>query len=208
MRLIGLTGPAGSGKDSVADVLCRDHGFVRYEFARPLKAALNAMFGWTPAQWNDREWKERKIDWLGASPRRLAQTLGTEWGRQIINPDIWLLLAAQFVRNPPKRIVSWSTPLHHSGEAWGEQAANGIVITDCRFQNEAAFISENDGEIWHIDRPGVGAVEAHASEAGLERFPGDLVIVNDGSLVWLADTVRDAMARPELYRVLFDGQVA
>lgn len=182
MKLIGLTGPAGSGKDSVADVLCRDHGFVRYEFARPLKAMLAAI----GVHANDRATKELPHPLFGKSPRRMAQTLGTEWMRELVNANGWLLLAGDFV--------------------YVHAFAKGIVITDCRFQNEAAFIAERDGVIWHIDRPGVAPVESHASESGLDRLPGDLVIPNHSDLNYLATTVNHAIANPEAFRVPYDGE--
>jgi dephospho-CoA kinase len=40
MRLIGLTGPAGCGKDTVAGFLCIVHGFVQVSFAKPIRNAL------------------------------------------------------------------------------------------------------------------------------------------------------------------------
>lgn len=184
MKLIGLTGPAGSGKDSVADVLCRDHGFVRYEFARPLKAMLAAI----GVDANDRATKELPHPLFGKSPRRMAQTLGTEWMRELVNANGWLLLAGEFIRSH-----EWSAD-RHLGDA-------RIVITDCRFQNEAAFIAERDGVIWHIDRPGVAPVAAHSSEDGLERLPGDLVIPNRGTLDDLAVLVANAVSKPYRFQV-------
>jgi len=73
--LIGLCGAAGSGKDSVADPLVRDHGFVRAAFADALKDIARREFGW-----------DGRKDHRG---RRLLQVLGTEAGRAY-NPDIWI----------------------------------------------------------------------------------------------------------------------
>lgn len=205
MKLIGLTGPAGAGKDSVADVLCKDHGFVRYEFARPLKAMLNVI----GVACDDRALKELPHPLFGKSPRRMAQTLGTEWMRELVNAEGWLLLAGKFI-DDVWRVKSLQIT---EGERLERPAARrmwnakGIVITDCRFQNEAAFIAERGGVIWHIERPGVAAVEAHSSESGLERLPGDLVIPNMGPLKMLPGTVGQAMAFPHFYTVPYDGQI-
>ncbi len=203
MKLIGLTGPAGSGKDSVADVLCRDHGFVRYEFARPLKAMLAAI----GVDANDRATKELPHPLFGKSPRRMAQTLGTEWMREMVNANGWLLLAGAFV----DRVRQVNSPEAYARYVAGESGfiplqAKGIVITDCRFQNEAAFIAERDGVIWHIDRLGVAPVESHASESGLDRLPGDLVIPNHNDLNYLLTTVGQAITNPEWFRVPYDGE--
>jgi len=93
MRLIGLTGPAGSGKDTVARLLCEQHGFVQMAFADPLRAMLKAGLGLTDEELHRRDLKEAPLEWLGKSPRQLLQTLGTEWGRQHVHPHLWLELA-------------------------------------------------------------------------------------------------------------------
>ena len=196
MRLIGLTGPAGCGKDSVAGILCRDHGFVRYAFAKPIKDMLKAI----GVDCDTREMKERADATIfGVSPRRMAQTLGTEWMRDTICQDGWLRLAAEHL----SRVEQWR------GQKLGPRkddrdlppAPEGVVITDVRFENEAAWLAERDGVLWHIDRPGVCPVEAHVSEKGLGRYPGDLVIRNDGTLGQLAHTVLQAVIAPTLYEV-------
>jgi len=177
MQLIGLCGVAGSGKDSVADHLCAKHGFVRYEFARPIKAMLSAI----GVDANNRETKEAPHPVFGVSPRRMAQTLGTEWMRDTICADGWLRCADEFLRFQKPQFDP------------DAQVAAGIVITDCRFIDEAAFIAGRNGTLWHIDRPGVDPVEAHSSEAGLGRYPGDVVIVNDNTIDALHYRVDQAM---------------
>ena len=88
MFLIGFTGRAGSGKDTAGQVLVRQLGFKRYAFADPIKKALNAMFGWHMGMWENRDWKEGDLPGMCYSPRLLAQTMGTEWGRSI-DPEFW-----------------------------------------------------------------------------------------------------------------------
>lgn len=155
MRLIGLTGLAGAGKDTVADFLRETQGFVGMAFADPLRAGLQAMFGLTPEQLNDRESKEAPIDWLGASPRRLMQTLGTEWGRTFVAKDVWLRTAQQTL----ERFRRAEPCLH----------IEGVVVTDVRFRNEADWIVAQGGEVWRIVRPAptlIGEPAAHVSECG------------------------------------------
>ena len=113
--------------------------------------------------------KEQVIPALGVSPRRLMQTLGTDWGRELIHPDIWLTMALQ-------RLV-------HVGP--------GMVIADVRFENEAAWVRKYGGRILHVHRPDAAAVETHASEYGIQQLPEDLVIMNAGSLEDLHAKVKD-----------------
>jgi hypothetical protein len=168
-RIIGLAGAAGAGKDTAAERLQARFGFERAAFAHPLKAGLRAMFGWEWAQMDDREWKERVLPDIGKSPRQLMQTLGTEWGRQLVNRDLWLLLAAERIG----AAQSCGLP--------------GMVFTDCRFENEATMILSLGGSVLHIARPGTEAVAAHVSE---QQLPSTLVtaqIVNDGSIADLCE---------------------
>lgn len=173
-KLIGLTGPAGSGKTEVANFLSNTRGFEQHMLAGPLKAGLCAMFGWTMDQWEDREWKERVIPGLGFSPRRAAQTLGTEWGRGL-NQDLWLLVAAMRWAKVP-------------------ETAAGLIVTDVRFDNEAEWVRASGGEVWRIERPGLAPVEAHSSERGVDPKLWTHLIQNDGSKYDLSMAVIDVLS--------------
>lgn len=52
MKIVGLTGVAGSGKDTAAELLVRDHGFVRVALADGMKRICAEVFGFT----NDQLW--------------------------------------------------------------------------------------------------------------------------------------------------------
>lgn len=175
--LIGITGKAGAGKDTVADYLCVENGYTKYCLAAPIKAAVNAMLTTAqaaPINWNNRAEKEARHPLLGCSPRRAAQTLGTDWGRQMINDSIWLVLANQFINSLQAR-------------------GYGVVVPDVRFENEASWLRERGGTLIHITRPGSPAVEAHISEAGVEVMVNDIVVTNDGSIATLLSKVRDGL---------------
>lgn len=168
MKLIGLTGRAGSGKDTVAQFLCETQGFVQIALADPLRAGLKAMLHLTDAELCDRALKERPLDWLGRSPRALLQTLGTEWGRHQVAPDLWLRVAARRIA-----AIRASKPCLHIA---------GVVVSDIRFDNEAEWLRAQGGELWQIVRPGAGldgATATHPSEHGVL---GDLRLFNDGTL--------------------------
>ena len=59
--LIGLSGKAGSGKDTAAEYLMAMHGFRQVAFADPLRAVVSAVFGVPPADFRDREAKEARL---------------------------------------------------------------------------------------------------------------------------------------------------
>lgn len=117
--IIGITGYAGSGKDTVADILVRDHGFVKVAFADPLKRICKDLFAFTDAQLWGSSSKRNEPDlryprehstevyhgqfciccgadlWGGTpavcflTPRHALQQLGTEWARSCYE-DVWV----------------------------------------------------------------------------------------------------------------------
>ena len=168
--LIGIAGRARSGKDTVANFIIAAIGGYRYSFADPIRAMLAPLgLDMSDPYWQAR--KEEPIPALGVSPRRMMQTLGTEWGRQLISPDLWLIMAHQrLLQNGP-----------------------GMVISDVRFDNEAAWIRKHGGRIIHVIRPDIKAVEAHASEDGIEMQDTDARLFNSGTLEELQLSVRELL---------------
>lgn len=58
MKLIGVTGQAGSGKDTVADRLVEEHGYVKIALADPLKRLGMHVFGFSEQQlWGPSEFR-------------------------------------------------------------------------------------------------------------------------------------------------------
>lgn len=148
MKLIAFTGPKYSGKTTAADTLMK---LVQYphkmSFAYPIKQALLAM-GFTREEILQGD-KEEPISPFGASCRRLCQTLGTDWGRNMVHKDIWLMLfARQFVIQ----------------ERSGTQL---IVIDDVRFDNEADMIKSLGGIIIKLE-PHYPSSDSHPSERGID----------------------------------------
>jgi len=174
-RLIGLTGRAGAGKDTAAAHLKAAHGFTAIAFADPIRRALSAMLGLAPIMFQHPH-KEEPISLIGKSPRQLMQTLGTEWGRNLVHPDIWLILAEEL-------ILTCRT----AGEC--------VVVTDVRFENEAALIRSLGGSVWHVDRSGAGTAHQHVSEAGVAYVPGyDVRLSNNGTVPMLHALIDGAFA--------------
>lgn len=178
--LIGLTGLAGVGKDTVRGIL-QDEGFTGFAFADPIRAMIRELLtsnGIDDSYMDNRERKETIIPALGVSYRHLAQTLGTEWGRNLAS-DFWLRIAGAYMDD-----LAWQ----------GDAQASHFVISDVRFENEAAWIRERGGVIWRVVRHHVAPVRDHVSESGVLAIKADEVIFNEGnSIPDLRDTVLDAL---------------
>jgi hypothetical protein len=173
-RLIGLTGPAGCGKNLVASMI---PDAVVTQLADPLYAALSVMLGIPEPLLRHRPVKEQPLEWLGKSPRQMLQTLGTDWGRTLVASDIWLQIAERRCR------------------AWAEAGAATVVICDVRFPNEAEWIRSHGGEVWFVDRCPMVDVPDHESEAGLPEALVDWWIDNSGRPEQTREAVIEALAR-------------
>lgn len=167
MKIVGISGKAGSGKDTLAGFL-GEQGFIRIALAEPLRRFVSDITGLSMEELTAGPLKEAPLDWLGGtSPRRLMQTIGTEWGREMIDESLWLKVAARRVE-----------------EARAGGAA-GVVIPDVRFENEAMLVRELGGSVVVVDRPGVASVADHASERPLPSWLVDHTVVNSGTLAQL-----------------------
>lgn len=157
--IIGITGFARSGKDTCADFFVRIQGGYRYGFADPIKQMLISLgIDMTDPFWQNH--KEDQIPEFGRSLRYLLQTLGTEWGRSLVHPDIWVKIA----------------------EKTFKEQGPGMVIPDVRFANEAEWIRRAGGKILLVQRPVRDIVRAHVSESGIPIQPGDFIVSNDGTI--------------------------
>lgn len=178
-QLIALVGGKGCGKDTAAGVLLREYGFKKIAFADPIKDMCLAL-GLTDAQVHDPEEKEQPVDWLGqATPRYVMQTLGTEWGRRMVDPDLW-------VNAVERRIL----------RAWQNvDEPTYFVLTDVRFPNEIEMARDLGALVIHIRRgrqswwQRLKARFAHQSERPLPVLPGDTVLRNDGTVEDLHEKV-------------------
>lgn len=165
--IIGLSGRIGCGKSTVAEHLASAHGYHRHRMAGPLKAMMRCL------GLDDRhiegELKEVPCDILGgATPRQAMQTIGTEWGRNMIHPDLWTR--------------AWTATLPAVGD---------VVCEDVRFQNEADAVREAGGVVIRIERDNAPG-SAHASENSLPE--PDFVLSNDADVRSLLDKVEQIIS--------------
>lgn len=140
--IVGLVGFIGAGKGTVADLLVDRHDFEKESFANSVKDAVATVFGWnrtllegdTPESraWreqDDKFWSEK----LGKpfSPRLALQLMGTEAGRDVFHPDLWVHTVLRRCENAP----------------W-----HNYVIADVRFPNEVEAIRKAGGVIVRVRR--------------------------------------------------------
>lgn len=151
--LIGLCAPyPHAGKSTLAGNLSSAWNYERLSFAEPLSWMLEIVESFLGA---DTAPKEEPCPALwGHSPRDLKRTLGTEWGRNLVHPDIWLDIMKDRVANQ-------------------DSSYDGVVIDDVRFDNEANWIRQAGGVLVRLERPEAQGEVAltHASDKSLTVEP-------------------------------------
>ena len=140
--IVGLVGQIGSGKGTIADILVDRHDFFKESFANSVKDSCAAVFGWNRAMLEgdtleSRAWREQPDAWWSAqfgrefSPRLALQLMGTEAGRDVFHPDLWVHTVLRRCEQAPY---------------------NNYVIADVRFPNEIKAIREAGGIVIRVKR--------------------------------------------------------
>ena len=148
IKIIGLAGPKGVGKSTVAKQLSEklEAEFKTVQvrsFADPIRDAARAI-GFSSKQLSDPVTKEVKDPTLGISPRAFMQGLGF---MRLHNESVYVDIMRQrlALEQPFDEILY-------------------VVIDDVRFDNEAKWINENGGKVFELVRRGVDYTYEHASE--------------------------------------------
>jgi hypothetical protein len=140
MKIVGILGFKGSGKDTAANALIED-GYVKFAYADTVKDVLASVFVWPRHLLEgdtaeSREWRENVDPWWSArlgienfTPRMALTTIGTDVMRNHFDDQIW-------IANVEKKIES--------------MGHNKIVITDCRFENEVNLIKNYGGTLVRV----------------------------------------------------------
>jgi hypothetical protein len=173
--VIGISGYAQSGKDTLANLMVEHMGFQRQGFADALRQVLYALNplvddGTTARPLvsiiDEMGWNQAKTTY--PEVRSLMQRMGTEGAREHITQDIWSMTVLELHPHGPR-----------------------LVIPDCRFLDESDAIHRRNGYVIRIDRKGVGPANKHLSE-NVDTNP-DFVITNDGDPFEMLVQVRELL---------------
>jgi hypothetical protein len=177
--IIGLSGYAQSGKDTIANYLIEQYGYRRVAFADPIRKALYKlnpkvdiadMVGVPLASAVDgMGWENVKVD--SKDTRELLQRMGTEVGRELFGQDFWVYQAFN-----------------------GVASDDNVVFTDTRFPNEADHIRSYYGQVWRVSKLNHGPANGHHSETALDLYNFDWSIPNYGTKEDLFSIVDSIMA--------------
>lgn len=168
--IVGITGYARSGKDTLAKSLRLRHGFRRIAFADKLKELA---LGTDPIIYWDKHYEfpvslsslVANLGWDRAKEhlevRQYLQRLGDHC-RITFGDDVW---------------IRATLPTLHSLQ----DAGHHIVYTDVRYPNEADFIRSKGGLIIKVTRPGVQPANNHVTEKNVDLIREDVLLCNDSS---------------------------
>lgn len=183
--VIALIGASGAGKSTVAKALAAQ-GYTIIPMSCVLKDMLRALGFSDDDLEGDQVYRLTPQPKLGGmSPRGVAQSLGTQWARNTVHPDLLVNAVEQRVRD-------------------ALAAGCKVVIDGMRFPNEWDMTYRLGGELWTVYRPGVGERRTwldklchffgwhpriHESEWHWRDARPDVFISNQGPAEWLAGAV-------------------
>lgn len=197
MIVIGLSGLARSGKDSVADVLVREHGFVKMSFAAPLKRMvknLDPIVGWN----DEPKCSPLCEECVNEGPIYLSDLYELGWTDDEIKASDFGDEARRMWQRFGTDVMRAEDDAYWINKARDEMFDSGhqrVVFTDCRFPNEAEMIYElnrpwTTASVWKVTRPGVELGEnPHVSETWVGRMGEEFQVCNDGTLEDLSEPV-------------------
>lgn len=196
MTILALAGKAGVGKDTMADVLVKKHGFTRVSLADPLRELCSKVFRLDYNMFLDHDKKDKEINTVTLDYHhidKIREIVQNEWGyvidyetrenmeeyydEEFETPrDILRCIGTKLLRNCISRDI-WIELAMSKIQTIGPK----VVITDCRFQNEREAFAKCGALLVLIKRNDDDRKEDHEHDLG-EEFDYDVVFTNDGEL--------------------------
>lgn len=167
-RVVGLTGYAGSGKDTAAAGLIAA-GYRPMAFADGVRELALAVDPWI------------LVPLLTPEPMRLSLLVakrGWHWAKTNV-PEVRAIL--QNIGKGVRDLVGSDSWVAAMGARWLAAGRPDVVITDVRYPNEAAWVRRLGGFVIRIERPGVGPANDHESETLVDAIRPDTGFINDGT---------------------------
>lgn len=190
MTIIGICGFQSAGKDTIADYLIKNHGFIKLSFASTLKDIVSIIFSWDRDKLegiteSDRCWREEVDTWWATelnipllTPRMILQTFGTQLFRNHFHNDIW----TKVIKNKLRFLYE-----------------KNIVITDCRFINEIEMIRSYGGFILHIYRELPSWFNKYKNGEDTEEINN----IHISELMWIREKFDYEIANTESKEILY-----
>lgn len=217
-KLIGISGKAQSGKDTVAAMLC----FIEYdkqkqiikpnriyfdeEFKLMMEMAVKAQYYTRPEiiRFADTV-KDIACMLIGCTRAELENSefknkpLGQEWNNShgITTPrELLQIIGTECGRNTIHPDV-WIIATINKMKLYRSEKTT-FIIPDVRFPNEKQFVEENNGIIIRVENNRIQEVN-HESETALDNELFDYTIFNNGSLHDLYLRVKSMYEEIEMY---------
>lgn len=180
--IVGISGLAGVGKDTTADFLVKNHGFVKVSLADPMKRICKELFDFSDEQlWGPSEMRNEPDlryprdltelqkavlvglqvprdmifppDALHLTPRHALQQLGTEWGRNCYE-NVWVDYTLRLADRLKKGGYAYDSKrgLFPTSSTNFMSPNTDVVIPDVRFKNEMKAIKKAGGLLIRIYR--------------------------------------------------------
>lgn len=187
IKVIGFVGKMYSGKTTGAKYLVETQQYTRLRVADGLKKMLKDGLGIDEEYIDGNKKNEPCEELCGATCRHGMITLGTDWGRDLIHPNLWV-----------KRLDTQMRELIYRGHG-------KFVIDDIRFLNEAKWLKALnmssmipfDARLIKVLRKDRGevSVEQHRSEIEQDDIIADATIYNDYTLQMYYESINDIVSR-------------
>lgn len=169
-------------------------------FARAIKEMVSKMTGCDILDLDDEEFKNTYVSKDSKTTyRQLLQIIGTDIGRNLIDPNIWVNILMKEYDNDMQAMAPIEAYEYMFGHANIWEYAPKWLITDVRFPNEIKAIKDRQGIVIKvlrdIDR------DDHESEEALNNYHDyDYVIRNFGDLKELMVSVSNILKREKIIR--------
>lgn len=133
------------------------------------------------------------------SPRTILQSLGTEWGRDNFEDDLWI----DYVLRLAEKLMQPAYEYTKAAGAVKQPTPKGVVISDVRFRNEIEKLSKlPEGRIVKLNRmslddgpaPGITNHRSEAEQKEIELELFSFLISNNDSIEELYKNIDICMA--------------